>query len=258
MMLRDKVVLVSGVGPGLGRSLAVRAAEQGADVVLAARTESTLNSVAEEVRASGRRALAVPTDIAEQSAAEHLVEAALAEYGRLDCLINSAFAFPPMGGLEEVDTEGLRAAIDVTVFATLRLTRLCVPALVESGGSVVMVNSMIVRRQEDKLGGYRLTKSALMSLSETLASELGPRGVRVNSIAPGRIWDERAKWYFGYLGQERGLSAEDIYQEYAELADLRRLPDPDAVANAAVFLGSELANAITGQCLDVNCGEIHH
>ncbi|WP_020495469.1 SDR family oxidoreductase [Sciscionella marina] len=258
MMLRDKVVLVSGVGPGLGRSLAVRCAENGADVVLAARTESTLDSVAEQVRATGRRALSVPTDIADQSATEHLAEAALSEFGRLDCLINSAFGFPPMGAFDEVDIEGLRAAIDVTLFATLRLTRLCVPALVESGGNIVMINSMIVRRQEDKLGGYRLTKSALMSLSQTLATELGPRGVRVNSVAPGRIWDERAKWYFGYLGEQRGLSAEDIYKEYAELADLRRLPEPDAVANAAVFLASELANAITGQCLDVNCGEMHH
>jgi NAD(P)-dependent dehydrogenase (short-subunit alcohol dehydrogenase family) len=80
----------------------------------------------------------------------------------------------------------------------------------------------------------------------------------VNSVAPGHIWGESLKWYFGYLGHKRGVSADEIYAETAAATDLGRLPQPDEVADAVLFLASPLARAITGQCLDVNCGEYHH
>ena len=96
MLLQDKVVIVSGVGPGLGRSIAVRSAAQGADVVLAARTQSRLDEVAGEIKALGRRALAVATDIADPQAAERLVSAALGEFGRADALVHNALAMPPI------------------------------------------------------------------------------------------------------------------------------------------------------------------
>src|SRR5215471_9458046 len=129
MLLRDKVVIVSGVGPGLGRSIAIRSAVQGADVVLAARTESRLVEVAGEVKAIGRRALAVPTDIADPQAAERLVAEALGEFGRADALVHNALAMPPIKDLGVVDLDAVRAAFDANVVGALRLTRLLAPAL---------------------------------------------------------------------------------------------------------------------------------
>jgi NAD(P)-dependent dehydrogenase (short-subunit alcohol dehydrogenase family) len=82
--------------------------------------------------------------------------------------------------------------------------------------------------------------------------------VRVNSVAPGYIWADTLKGYFGYLGRKRGVDAQVIYDETAANTDLRRLPEPDAIADAVVFMASELSRAITGHCLDVNCGEFHH
>lgn len=258
MILQDKVVLVSGVGAGLGRSIAVRCAEAGADVVLAARTEATLQQVAEEVRATGRRALAVPTDIAEQDSTENLVSTALTEFGRIDVLVNNAFAMPPMQPVSDTDIDRLRKALDVTVFGTLQLTRRLVEPLSRNGGAVVFVNSMLVRRRDpDPLGGYRMTKAALLSLAQNLATELGGKGIRVNSVAPGRIWDDRAKWYYGMLAEQRGITTEQVYEEYAALSDLQRLPEPDSVADTVAFLASDLARSVTGHCLDVNCGEHH-
>ncbi|MGN6678367.1 MAG: SDR family oxidoreductase [Streptosporangiaceae bacterium] len=258
MLLQDKVVVISGVGPGLGRSIAIRSAEQGADVVLAARTASRLDEVAKEVMALGRRALAVPTDIADPAAAERLRDATLAEFGRADALVHNALAMPPIKDLSVVDLDAIKLAFDVNVVGALRMTRLFAPALAASSGSVTMINSMVVRFSQRTMGPYKATKAALLAMAQSLASELGPQGIRVNSVAPGHIWGDSLQWYFGYLAKKRGVDAQDIYDETAANTDLRRLPEPDEVADAVVFLASPLARAITGQCLDVNCGEFHH
>jgi len=258
MLLRDKVVVVAGIGPGLGRSIAVRSAEHGADVVLAARTESKLAEVAREVTALGRRALAVPADVADQASAERLRDAALAEFGRADALVHNALAMPPIKDLSVVDLDAVRAAFDVNVLGALRLTRLFTPALAASAGSVTMINSMVVRFSQRTMGPYKATKAALLAVAQSLATELGPQGIRVNSVAPGHIWGDNLKWYFGYLARKRGVDPQEIYDETAAGTDLRRLPEPDEIADAVVFLSSPMARGITGQCLDVNCGEYHH
>jgi NAD(P)-dependent dehydrogenase (short-subunit alcohol dehydrogenase family) len=258
MLLSGRVVVVSGVGPGLGRAIALRCAAAGADVVLAARTAGRLDEVAREVQALGRRALAVPADITDDACAAHLAQAALREFGRVDTLVNNAFGMPPMVGLGDVDLAAVRASFEVNVTAALRMTRLLTPALAAAGGSVVMINSMVLRHSRPGFGPYKLSKAALLALAQSLASELGPHGIRVNSVAPGYIWADTLKWYFGYLAEQRGVSRDQVYAETAALTDLRRLPEPDEIADAVVFLASGMARAITGQCLDVNSGEFHH
>ncbi|MPY96421.1 MAG: SDR family oxidoreductase [Actinophytocola sp.] len=257
-MLRKKVVVVSGVGPGLGRSIAVRAAHAGADVVLAARTKSNLDAVAEEVTTLGRRAVTVPADITSESDADTLAEAAVSAFGRVDVLVNNAFAIPPLGDLSDADLDAVRAGFETSSIAVLRLTRLFTPALADVDGAVVMVNSMVLRHSQRGYGAYKMAKASLLALAQSLSTELGPRGIRVNSVAPGYIWADTLKWYFGYLAKKRGMSTEDVYAETAANTDLRRLPEPDEIADAVVFLASDMARAITGQCLDVNCGEYHH
>lgn len=258
MILAGKVVVVAGVGPGLGRSIAVQAARAGADVVLAARTESRLESVAAEVAELGRRTLQVGTDVDDEAATAHLVEVALAEFGRVDALVSNAFAIPPLGPLAGVDFDQVRAGFETNVLGALRLARLFTPALEASGGNVVMINSSVLRHSSLPYGAYKMAKSALLALAQSLATELGPRGIRVNSVAPGYIWADTLKSYFAYLGAKRGVDAQVIYDETAANTDLRRLPDPDAIADAVVFLASSLARDVTGHCLDVNCGEFHH
>ncbi|WP_054813924.1 SDR family oxidoreductase [Nocardia arizonensis] len=258
MLLRDKVVVVSGVGPGLGRAIAVRSAEAGADLVLAARTESRLTDVAKEIEAIGRRALVVPTDINDEAAVSALVDTARAAYGRVDTLVNNAFAIPPITDLADVDLDQVRAGFETNVLAALRLTRLFVPALAEAKGSVVMINSAVLRHSRRTFGPYKMAKSSLLALAQSLATELGPRGIRVNTIAPGYIWADNLKWYFNFLAEQRGITSEEVYAETASTIDLRRLPEPDEIADAVVFFASSMARAITGACLDVNCGEYHH
>jgi NAD(P)-dependent dehydrogenase (short-subunit alcohol dehydrogenase family) len=257
-LLLDRVVVVSGVGPGLGRSIAVRSALAGADVVLAARNAGRLDEVAAEVTGAGRRAVAVPTDIRDEQAAQGLRDAALEAFGRVDVLVNNAFAVPPITGLTSVDLDQVRRGFETNVLAALRLTRLFAPALAGSRGSVVMINSAVLRHSRLGFGPYKLAKSALLALAQSLATEWGPQGVRVNSVAPGYIWGPSLQWYFADLARQRGVTAQDVYDETAAGLDLRRLPEPDEIADTVVFLASDLARAVTGQCLDVNCGEFHH
>ena len=256
-LLAGTVAVVSGVGPGLGRSIALACAREGADVVLAARTADRLDEVAKEVTSLGRRALAVPADITDEASAAHLAQAALAEYGRADTLVHNAFAIPPLTSLADADLDALRAAFDTNVLAVLRLTRLFTPALAASRGSIVMINSAALRHSRLPFGGYKMAKSALLALAQSLASELGPEGNRVNSWRPatsGRL----AEVVLRVPGRAARVDRQQVYDEAAATTDLRRLPEPDEVADAVVFLASSMARAITGQCLDVNSGEYHH
>lgn len=256
-LLEGKVVLVAGVGPGLGAALAARSAGAGADLVLAARTEGRIERAAAQARGAGRRAIAATADLTDDAACASLVGRAIAEFGRIDGLINNAFTMPPMKPLTETDVADIRATFETNVLAALRLTRHCASALEASGGSVVMVNSAVIRHSRAEYGAYKMGKASLLAMTQNLSTELGPRGVRVNSIAPGWIYGGAVKWYFDHLAQERGVTHDDIYAETAAATDLRRLPLPEEVADAAVFLLSDMARAITGHCLDVNAGEFH-
>ncbi|GAB2957997.1 SDR family oxidoreductase [Amycolatopsis acidiphila] len=257
MLLRDKVVVVSGIGSGLGRAIAVQCARAGADVVLAARTETRLTEVAKEIAELGRRAVAVPTDVTDEEAAAALVSSTMDSFGRVDALVNNAFAMPPITDLAEVDLDAVRASFETNVYAALRLTRLFAPGLEQTRGSAVMINSAVLRHSRRGFGPYKMTKASLLAVAQSLATELGPRGIRVNSVAPGYIWGDNLKFYFAYLAQQRGIAAEQVYEETAATVDLRKLPEPAEIADAVVFLVSDLARAITGHCLDVNGGEYH-
>jgi NAD(P)-dependent dehydrogenase (short-subunit alcohol dehydrogenase family) len=258
MLLAGKVVVVCGVGPGLGRAIAVQSARAGADVLLAARSERTVKETAAEVTALGRRAVTAVTDVTDAELAGRLPEVALEAFGRVDALVNNAFAIPPITSLADVDLDGIRAGFETNVLGALRMTRLFTPALADTRGSVVMINSAVLRHSRLTFGPYKMAKSALLSLAQSLSTELGPRGIRVNSVAPGYIWAGSLKWYFGELAKQRGVTRQQVYDETAATIDLRRLPEPGEIADAVVFLASDMARAITGQCLDVNCGEFHH
>jgi len=260
-LLTDKVVVLSGVGPGLGRSLGEEAAKMGADLVLASRTPERLEKMAEVVRSYGRRALVVPTDITDEDQRKALVEASLDEFGKVDCLINNAFGIPPMDPISTLDLDGLRNANETNVFAPLRLSSLFADALAQSedkiGGSVIMVNSCVIYSSQPEYSGYKLSKGTLEHLAQSLATELGPRGIRVNSVAPSYIYEDVNKAYFDWIAEESGRTHEDVYAEKAAPTDLKRLATPDEVAKATLFLASDLASAVTGQMLNVDCGEFH-
>jgi NAD(P)-dependent dehydrogenase (short-subunit alcohol dehydrogenase family) len=254
-LLQGKVVVISGVGPALGTTLARRCAEQGADLVLAARTVERLDDVAKQITDLGRRALSVGTDITDEAQVDNLVAESLKAYGRVDVLINNAFRVPSMRPLANTTFEHMRDAIELTVFGALRMIQGFTPALAEAKGSIVNVNSMVVRHSLAKYGAYKMAKSALLAMSQSLATELGEQGIRVNSVLPGYIWGGTLQGYFEHQAGKYGTTVDEIYKAAAVNSDLKRLPTEDEVASSILFMASDLSTGITGQALDVNCGE---
>lgn len=255
MLLRGKVVLVSGVGPGLGRSIALACAREGAQVVLSARNLDFLQSVAEEVSRKGACALAAPADICSRSDCEALVQTALERLGRIDVLVNNAFRGGVEPRFEDVDLQQWRDVFEVNVFGSLQLTQVVVPHMRQNrSGSIVFVNSMSARVIEPGMGGYASSKGALLIAARTLAKELGTYGIRVNSIVPGYIWSEKLERYFHWLARQQGRSFEEVRNDIAGRTALGHIPDSDEIADTVVFFASDLSRAVTGQALDVNAG----
>ncbi|MCB8957202.1 MAG: SDR family oxidoreductase [Nocardioides sp.] len=256
-LLKGKVVVISGIGPGLGKALAEEAARMGADLVIASRTEARLLELQAELESHGGKVVSVVTDVTDEDSRARLRDETLAAFGRVDCVINNAFTIPPMDPITQIEPRKLAKVNETNVFAPLRLSALFADALAESKGSIIMLNSCVVFSSQPEYAGYKLSKGALEHLASSLATELGPRGIRVNSVAPSYIYEDVNRGYFDFLGAVEGKTHEEVYAEKAAPTDLKRLASPQEVARAALFLASDLASAVTGQMLTVDCGEFH-
>ena len=255
MLLKDRVGIVSGIGPGLGREIALALAREGADVVLGARTEENLREVAGEVEALGRRVEWRPTDITGEDQCHALAEAAREAFGRIDVLVNNAFLQPSMKRVEHETIEHWRQSFEVNVLGSLQMTRAVIPVMKEQrSGSIVFINTMSIRTGEAKSGAYAANKSALFTLARILAQELGKDGIRVNTVLPGHVWGPSLEWWFNHLAKKRGTTPQEVYDSVAQEAALQHIPTSAEVADAVVFFASDLSRVITGQSLDVNAG----
>jgi NAD(P)-dependent dehydrogenase (short-subunit alcohol dehydrogenase family) len=256
-LLAGKVCIVSGVGPGLGRQAALALAAHGADLVLAARRQSSLEEVLAEVEEIGARAMVVPTDITDPEACARVASEALERFGGVDVLVNNAFRFDAFKSFEEVDLAHWRKIMDTNLFGSLQMTRAVLPAMRErGGGSVVMVASMVARQPQPVQGGYAISKGALLTATRVLAYELGPSNVRVNAVVPGWMAGPSVDIYIEMTSTGRGVPPQVVEDELNARVPLGRIPRDADVAGAIVYLASDLSSAMTGQALDTNGGEI--
>lgn len=289
MLIEGRTVMVTGVGPGMGRDIALALAREGADVLLVARSDRITPGVVAEIEALGRRAVAIHGDIADVDDCARIVdeakrvltdlrsgegrvgsETAEASPGHdgpdpstasLDILVNSAFHGGKHMSFEESDVTRWRSPMDVNYFGTLQLTHAVLPLLkaaaARSGDArIVMINTMSVQRIEAGAGAYTGSKAALGAVTKTLAMELGQYGIRVNAIHPGYIWGDSVKIYFEWQAADRGgdTTWQDIYDERAAETALGYLPHSSEIAGAVVFFASPLAKSVTGTALPVNAG----
>jgi NAD(P)-dependent dehydrogenase (short-subunit alcohol dehydrogenase family) len=250
-LLDGKTCVVSGVGPGMGQATAKALAREGGRVFLAARSKDFIDQVAAEI---GDRAVVFPTDITDRAQCDALVEAA----GTIDVLVNSAFKPDVFQPFVRVDLEEYRSMFEVNVFGTLQLTQAAVPAMKERGGSIVFVNSMVVRKGGNLQTGYAASKGALMGVARSLALELGRYQIRVNSVVPGWMLGPPVEMYLEFQAQKQGVTREHVLADLGARTPLGAIPTQEACAEAVVFLASDLSVAMTGQSVDVNGGEHFH
>jgi NAD(P)-dependent dehydrogenase (short-subunit alcohol dehydrogenase family) len=259
-LLDNQVAVIMGAGPGLGRTLARRFAAEGADVVVVARTAATVDAIAAEVRSSGRRSVPVAIDVVDREQVRLLAEQTIEEFGRVDVLVNAAFPPTYRKNVLDMDDDALdlwRECIDVAAYGTLLACRFFTPHMVAAGrGSVVNVTSMSSRLAFGGRSDYAAGKAAAHRLGWSLAGELGPSGVRVNSVAPGLIMSPVLERWIADTARDAGTTYEEMYAHHTESMALRRIATEDEVANAVLFFASDLASGITGATLDVNAGQL--
>jgi NAD(P)-dependent dehydrogenase (short-subunit alcohol dehydrogenase family) len=256
MLLEGKVAIVSGIGPGMGRDIALALAREGADIALGARREKGLVKVAGEIEELGRRAVWAQTDITDTDQCEQLVATAREQLGRVDILVNNAFSDGTFTLFEEGGLDGWRSTMDVNFFGTLQMTEAALPHLKEQEDSrIIMVNSQSAQVVQERFVAYAASKGALAVATQGLARELGRYGVRVNGIHPSYIWGPSVEWYVNDIATKRGVEFQVVYDELADQTCLKYLPHSSEIAGAVVFFASPLARAVTGQSLNVNCGE---
>lgn len=243
--LDDRVAVVTGAGRGLGAAIAVAFAEAGADVLIAARTQSQLDEVAEQIRATGRRAHVVAADLARPEATAELAGAAAEAFGKLDIVVNNVGGTMP-NALLGTSTKDLRDAFTFNVSTAHALTTAAVPLMLEhsGGGSIINITSTMARLSGRGFAAYGTAKAALAHYTRLSALDLAPR-IRVNAIAPGSILTSAL---------DIVASNDDLREPMEKVTPMRRLGDPADIAAAAVYLASPAADYLTGKTLEVDGG----
>ncbi|MFF9770709.1 SDR family oxidoreductase [Streptomyces sp. NPDC014636] len=258
-LLTGKTVIVSGVGAGLGHQVASAVVRDGGNAVLGARTEANLAKSAAGIDPGGTRTAYRATDITDEGQCEALAALARERFGAIDAVVQVAAWDSHFGGLEDADFTTWQSVVDVNLLGTLRMTRACLPALkAAGGGSVVFIGtqSAVAAPSQVRQAAYAASKGALTSAMYSLARELGPYRIRVNTVLPGWMWGPPVQAYVRFSAQTEGVPEDEVLARLSERMALPELATDADVADAAVFLASDRARAITGQSLLVNAGEL--
>jgi len=258
MELEGKTILISGVGPGLGGACAAAALRDGANVVATARNLDRLQSAVAELDPRGERTLAMAADIMDSDALAAAVSAGVERFGGLAGVVNVAAYDAVMGTLLDMDADTFRQVLEVNVYGSTNLVRAAVPALkTNGGGAVVLIGSQSAMKSNPvPQGVYGPSKAALLAVARDLANDLGPDGIRVNTVVPSWMWGPPVQMFVDFRAQSENKTPDEVKGEIAADMPLGEIVPDEDVAEAIVLLASDRARSITGQSLMVNGGEM--
>ena len=257
MLLKEKIAVITGAGRGIGRAIALAYAQEGAQVVLAARSVEALQETQAELARLGGTGIVLPTDISDPDAVEALVTQTLAHFGRIDILVNNSGIGGPSAPLWEIAPSEWEETFKVNVTGTYLCCRAFLPHMIKQrAGCIVIIGSMTGKRPLLNRTPYAASKMALVGLARTLAWETGPYNIRVNVISPGPVEGKRIEWVIRSQAEAKGISVDEARQQFTSGSPLGQLVAASDVADAAVFLASDKAKAITGEDLNVSAGNV--
>lgn len=243
--LDGQVAIVTGGGAGIGRGIAELFAQAGAAVVVSDLKEDTAAAVVKGIQDKGGKALAVACDVTNDQALENLVQATLDAFGKITLLINNAGGGGPKPFDMPMDT--FLWAYKLNVFSVFHLCQLCAPHIAAAGGGAILnISSMSAENKNVNMASYSSSKAAVSHLTRNIAFDLGPKGIRVNAIAPGAIKTDA-------LATVLTPEIEKVMLKHTPLA---RLGEPSDIAYAALFLCSPAASWVSGQVLTVSGGGV--
>jgi len=241
--LTDKVALVTGAGRGIGQAVALAFAEMGADVVCAARTEKEIEATAARVRGFGRRALALCCDVTDPGQLEGAAARTMADFGRIDLLVNNAGGYPPMPFLD-MDLPSWEWCFKFNLTSAFVLTRACLPRMLAGGGGAVLnISSAAGRIVRKNFAAYGTAKAALSFMTKQLGAEFAPR-VRVNALAVGAVETSAL----------RPFLTDELRAQMESMTPMRKIGSVEDVALAALWLCSPAGGWVTGKVVEVDGG----
>jgi NAD(P)-dependent dehydrogenase (short-subunit alcohol dehydrogenase family) len=252
--LDHSVALVTGAGKGIGRATALALAEAGADVIVAARTKSDVDEVAAQIRALGRRALAVSCDVAVESQVEAMMRQGIEQFGKVDILVNNAGgAGPRRDRVAATSMDEFNKVVAVNLNGTVSCSKHALQGmLARKSGVIINVSSTAGRMPLIGMSAYVAAKWAVIGLTQCMALEVAKEGIRVNCVVPGYTLTEALDARLHAIAAEQGISYEESYAKAAALSPQNRIATSREVADVIVFLASEKAISIHGQTINAN------
>lgn len=244
MLLENRVAIITGAGSGFGRATAELYAKEGAKVVVVDFNEESAQQTVSAIKEHGGKAVAVKADVSNEEDVKNFVQTAISEYGQIDILFNNAGIYAP-GTVEETSMEDWNRSISVNTTALFLASKYAIPYLKETKGTIINTASAGGIIGFPNAISYATTKGAVISFTRAMAVDYAEAGVRVNAICPGT----------GVTGMTKDLlEIDEIYQGFVAPIPMKRLGEANDVANAALFLGSDLSSYITGHSLPVDGG----
>ena len=248
--LGDRVALVTGGSRGIGRSIALSLAAEGCQLAIAARGSDDLDSTVEKINAMGMQALALQLDMREPASSEQAVSRTLAEFGSISILVNNVGGSTGDEDFATGTDDHWSGAIDLNLLAAVRTSRAALPLMKSDGWGRIIHITSIYGREDGGPPSYNAVKSAMNSLSTSMARELAPFGITVNAVAPGSILFPEGGWERRQQDDPQGI-AEFVERDMP----LGRFGQPEEVAAVVTFLASEQASLVTGACINVDGGQ---
>ena len=246
--LEGKVALVTGASRGIGRAIALGFAEAGADVAVAARTESDLETLAKEIDTLGRKAVVIPTDIRSRDAIQSMIDKTVEQLGKLDILVNNAGGSNFMSPIVGLRPEGWDKLRTLNLDSVFHATQIGAQAMLASGGgSIIQIASVAGLQGAQGLSPYSAAKAGVILMSQAVAKELAGSDIRVNSIAPGWIDTPLNEWM---------TSDEGTLHEAEKMIPMGRIGKAEEIVGGAIYLASDASSFVTGTTLIIDGGQL--